>query len=56
MVIGDFNDDIDSKEMEKFMEDNLLIDIIADTHEAQPPRTYMLILMCVRRVWRDLHT
>ena len=41
MVIGDFNDDIDSTEMEKFMEDNLLIDIIADMHEEQPPRTYI---------------
>ena len=40
MVMGDFNDVMNSKEMEKFMEENQLIDIIGDMHEGGPPRTY----------------
>ena len=41
MVMGDFNDVRRLKEMEDFMEENNLIDIIRDMHEDEPTQTYV---------------
>ena len=40
MIMGDFNDEITAKEIQDFMEENQLIDIIGDMHDEEPPATY----------------
>ena len=40
MIMGNFNDDIDSKEMKEFMKENNLIDIIGDMHDEEPTAEY----------------
>ena len=40
MIMGDFNGDIDSKEMKDFMKENNLIDIVGDMHNEKPTATY----------------
>ena len=43
MVIGDFNDVTSSKEMEDFMEENNLSDIIRDMHVLN----YLMVYSCL---------
>ena len=40
MIMGDFNDSVTAQEIQYFMEENHLIDIIGDMHEETPPATY----------------
>ena len=40
MIMGDFNDLVSAKEIQDFMDENQLIDIIGDMHEGTPPATY----------------
>ena len=44
MVMGDFNDVTSSKEMEDFMEENNLINIIRDMHVLNYPMVYSRLL------------
>lgn len=38
--MGDFNANIDEKELSNFMEENNLVDLIGHTNNGEPPRTY----------------
>ena len=39
--MGDFNSDKDDPDLEKFLAENNLIDVIGETNEGTPPTTYV---------------
>ena len=40
IIMGDFNSDKNYPDLERFLEENNLIDVVVDTNEGEPPTTY----------------